>query len=194
MKCLDELCCRLLSLSGDVLQHLDDEDSLDLPKVRGKSILEAVSSIRAHVESIDEPHERMECIAHIYCCLAGQGLIRPWVLYRGNTCMNAGVIVANILNEMDGAHKGAFYTKSMTSFTCTCLMASSRVGTSSYEPYFFCTWGLLSYLAVYQAPEGHSLLLRRALSRVLGGEPNSSHLGIYGNMHDAMAAASQLFS
>ncbi|KAH6923783.1 hypothetical protein HPB50_006804 [Hyalomma asiaticum] len=159
MKCLVELWCRLLGLPEDVLQHLADKDSLDIPKVRGKSIIEAVCSIRAQVESINEPHGRMECIAHVYCCLAGQGLIRPWVLYNGNTCMNSGVIVSVILKEMDGAREGAFYTKSMPSFTCTYLMASSRVGISSYEPYFFCTWGLLSYLAVYEAPEGHSLLL-----------------------------------
>ncbi|KAL3225551.1 hypothetical protein MRX96_049192 [Rhipicephalus microplus] len=94
MAYMSVLCSHLLGLPEDQLQRLDDECGLPLPKIRGKSIQNAVKKIRVHVTNMPTLRRHLETVAHINCFLVEQGARQPWTLYRiperGGPCPPCG--------------------------------------------------------------------------------------------------------
>ncbi|KAL1485904.1 hypothetical protein MTO96_031665 [Rhipicephalus appendiculatus] len=192
MAYLDVLCSLLSSMPCFTLPLLDDEADLNLPKVRGHSVHDAVSAIRACLASAPCQRSGLQSVAHIYCFLAEQRALQPWVLYRLDQSGNQADRVAGVLNTVRGRCEVGSYTKRTPSFSCTCLLTPDEVGCMVYIPHIFCIWPSYPCVAVHQPPPGYSSLGAGALWQILGGPPDSFCCGIYRDLNEAFRAAKQL--
>ncbi|KAL1468766.1 hypothetical protein MTO96_025186 [Rhipicephalus appendiculatus] len=191
MAYMDVMCSHLLGMSAEELQYLDDHSALDLPKIRGKPVPDAVRQIRSILMRRASVPRHLEFIACIYGFLEERGVIRPWVLYSMDQRVSPATAVGDVLSTLPRCRVGR-YTKTTPSFSCTCLVASDEVGWMVYSPCFFCIWPWSSCVAIHQPSPGKSLLVTGALERLLGEHPESSCCGIYQDLSKAHDAARRM--
>lgn len=194
MAYLDVLCSVLSSLRYFKLENLDDEDDLQLPKVRGKGVQQAVSDIRNSLTSQHSHFESLQSVAHLYCFLVGQRAVQPWVLYRLDQGGNQADRVAGIVNNVQRRSEVGIYAKTTPSFASACLVTPDEVGCMDYIPHIFCTWPDLPCVAVHQPPPGYSTLGTGVLRQMVGGPPDSFYSGVYQDLNEAFRAAGRLTS
>lgn len=193
MAYLDVLCAHLSRLPADQLYYLDNETPLNLPKLGEKSVPEAVSVVRAHIQSIGELQARLNYAAHLYSCLAVLGILRPWVLYRVDKKESHGEVVGDILKRMRHRRVVGLFTKATKDICCSCMLAPDEERGRDYKPYFFVIWHTQPCVAIHEAPEGHSTLLANALRQTLGPQPESFRCGVYQDLSSAHFGALQFF-
>ncbi|KAL3205449.1 hypothetical protein MRX96_052978 [Rhipicephalus microplus] len=100
MAYVEVLCSHLSRVPQHELRCLDNDGFTDLPKLADKSVPEAVSAVRAHLEYIATLRDRLDCAAHLFTCMAGLGVIGSWVLYRADRREDPTDIVGDILKKM----------------------------------------------------------------------------------------------
>ncbi|KAL3249413.1 hypothetical protein MRX96_056039 [Rhipicephalus microplus] len=127
MAYLDVLCSVLSSLRYFKLENLDDEADLQLPKVRGKGVPQAVSDIRNYLTSEHSQFESLQTVAHLYYLLMGKRALQPWVLYRLDQGENQVDRVAGILNNVQRRSEVGIHAKTTPSFACACLLTPDEV-------------------------------------------------------------------
>ncbi|KAL1417763.1 hypothetical protein MTO96_026536 [Rhipicephalus appendiculatus] len=193
MAYLDVLCSHLSRLPEHELLYLDNEGFRNLPKLAEKSVPEAVSAFRAHLQSISDLRGRLDCAAHLYGCLAGLGVIRHWALYRADQRERPGDVVGDMLKKMRHRRVHGLSTMATANTCCTCLLAPDEERGRDFKPYLFVDWYSRPCIAIHEEPEGHSTLLATALRQTFGSRPESFRCGVYQDLNSAHVGSLQLF-
>ncbi|KAL1481831.1 hypothetical protein MTO96_034224 [Rhipicephalus appendiculatus] len=193
MTYMDVLCSHLSKVPEHELRRLDNEGFSDLPKLGEKSVPEAVSAVRAHLQSITDLERRLNFAAHLYTCLAVLGVMRPWVLYRVDQKKNHRDVVCDILKKMRHRRVFGVYTNITSNVCCSCLLVPDEERGRDFKPHLFVIWHSQPCIAIYEAPDGHSPLLENTLRQIMGSRPESLRCGVYQDLSSAHVAARQLF-
>ncbi|KAH8030627.1 hypothetical protein HPB51_010561 [Rhipicephalus microplus] len=193
MAYLDLLCSQLSTVPQHELGYLDQEHFPNLPKLAEKPVSEAVSAVRAYLQSINDLRDRLERAAQIFSCLAVMNAVQPWALYHVERMRNQRDIVTGIMKKMWHRRVFGTYVKTTVSVCCSCVIVPTEERSRDYKPYFFVIWHSQPCIAIYEAPEGQSTLLKNALAQVLGSQPESFRCGVYQSLSSAYVAARQFF-
>ncbi|KAL1429743.1 hypothetical protein MTO96_015774 [Rhipicephalus appendiculatus] len=195
---LDVLCHLLSGLSADVLQKLDTTAWLELPKVEGMSVPQAVGTIRVYLQSITVLKKRLSCIARIYCRLIDLNVVRPWVLYGLDNKKLDGTTFKYFLDtklRLPG-HEMGYYCMLKGPYQYYCFVASDDGTGTNYRLSCFCVSSCSPCVAVYQAPGGQgvlSMFTLQVLEQMFGGTPDEFRRGFYPDPISAFDAAKQYY-
>ncbi|KAL1415166.1 hypothetical protein MTO96_029683 [Rhipicephalus appendiculatus] len=186
---MDVLCSHISSLSEDRVHRLDDEIWLELPKIRGKTVQEAVAVISKHIGAIPILKNRLIAMARMYCGLMVLRGLRPWILYRLDGRRSNPAVIDTYINMVRRTQvvDDGCYCLEKASVKYYCFMTDNDASPKYFRHSCFCVSG--SYVAAYQAPEGNAPFTTNVLHNMLGGSPDDFRLGVYGNLDSAFAAA-----
>ncbi|XP_075726648.1 uncharacterized protein LOC142768533 [Rhipicephalus microplus] len=193
MAYVEVLCSHFSRVPQHELRCLDNDGFTDLPKLADKSVPEAVSAVRAHLESIAAMRDRLDCAAHLFTCMAGLGVIGSWVLYRADRREDPTDIVGDILKKMRQRRVHGVFAKATENVCCTCLLVPEEERGRDFRPYLFVDWYTKPCVAIHETPDIHSPLLETVLRQTLGNPPRSYRCGVYRDLRSLYAGVLQLF-
>ncbi|KAL1446853.1 hypothetical protein MTO96_028714 [Rhipicephalus appendiculatus] len=182
-------------MQADQLYSLEDENSLDLPQIRGMPVPRAIASIRGHIDAIPDVKERLCCVCQVYACLMDKDVIGPWVLYRVGDTQGAAddALVIRYLKEME-SKSGFAHSMSVTkerTHMCS-LVPEGNTSSAGHALYCLCFWPSLACVAVFRPPEGYSAGQNEVLVKMLGDDLNAFECGSYDDLGSAYQAATRL--
>ncbi|KAL1429742.1 hypothetical protein MTO96_015773 [Rhipicephalus appendiculatus] len=127
-------------MPAEKLQRLDDDSCFGLPKVRGMPTPDAVSAVRAYLQSITVLKVRLRCMAKVYCNLMAFNVLHPWILYAIDGRLNYEAILFDVINNRQERHgrEIGIATKMMTPVSYICFMTPDEVIQTYYRHSGFC--------------------------------------------------------
>ncbi|KAL3254444.1 hypothetical protein MRX96_054194 [Rhipicephalus microplus] len=193
MEYVEVLCSQLSRVPQHELRCLDNDGFTDLPKLADKSVPEAVSAVRAHLESIAALRDRLDSAAPLIHLYGRPGRHRVLVLYRADRREDPTDIIGDILKKMRQRRVHGVFAKATENVCCTCLLVPEEERGRDFRPYLFADWYTKPCVAIHETPDIHSPLLETVLRQTLGNPPRSYRCSVYRDLRSLYVGVLQLF-